>query len=192
MADAEIVSDLERVLAQIKARGHQTIEIDDLLRLVEGIKREKEAATQLILQGEEHGHQWDLEMVRSGINAGTNALKTSLLISGGSAAALLAFAGSAWSSLTEAGLATLASMLGWLAWAILSTGVASSVTYLCQYFFAERQPWHEKAGDICQWFASALVALSYVFVFIAYMKASELMMMFKVVKAIPLAYLGGP
>lgn len=192
MADAEIVTDLERVLAQIKARGHQTIEIDDLLRLVEEIKREKGVATQLILQGEEHGHQWDLEMVRSGINAGTNALKTSLLISGGSAAALLAFAGSAWSSLTEAGLATLASMLGWLAWAILSTGGASSVTYLSQYFFAERLPWHKKAGDNCQWFASALVALSYLFVFIAYLKASELMMMFKVVKAIPLAYLGAP
>ncbi len=192
MAEAEIVMGLERELAQRKARGHLAIEIEDLLRLMEEIKGQQGAATQQIFLENEHGHQWNLEMVRSGINAGANALKTSLLISGGSAAALLAFAGSAWSSLTEAGLATLAGMLGLLAWAIFSSGVASMVTYLCQYFFAQRLSWHEKAGDICQWFAAALVVLSYVFVFTAYLKASELMMMFKVVKAIPLAILGSP
>lgn len=186
MTDIEVITVIQKAIAERKAAGHQAIGVDDLQSFLEGIKGQRDAAVQQALQESDHGHQWNLEMVRSGISAGSNALKTCLLISGGSAAALLAFAGTAWSSLTEQGLATLASMLGWLAWAILATGVASSVTYLSQYFFAERLSWHELAGDICQWVASGLVGLSYIFVFIAYLQASGLMMMFKIVKVIPL------
>ncbi|OUM71644.1 hypothetical protein AUC60_22015 [Pseudomonas caspiana] len=125
-------------------------------------------------------------MVRSGIAAGSNALKTCLLISGGSAVALLAFAGSAWSALTQAGLTTLGQILTRLAIAILLTGGASCITYLCQYFFAERLAWHSRAGDICQWIASGLVVGAYGFVGWALMSAGDIMSMFKTVKVFPI------
>lgn len=139
------------------------------------------------LQAEEHNHQWGVEMVRSGIESGAQALKTCLLISGGSAAALLAFAGSAWSALKPEGMTALSQTMFYLGIAIFLTGMASSLAYLAQYFFAERLSWHNRAGDLFQWGACALVLAAYVLVFMAFMQAGDMLTMFKIVKSFPVS-----
>jgi hypothetical protein len=96
-----------------------------------------------------------------------------------------AFAGSAWSALKPEGIAALSQTMFYLSIAIFLTGIASSMAYLAQYFFAERLSWHKRAGGLCQWGACALVLAAYVLVFMAFMQAGDMLTMFKVVKLFP-------
>ncbi|MOA52150.1 hypothetical protein D3C78_1753950 [compost metagenome] len=63
-----------------------------------------------------------------------------MLIAGGSAAALLAFAGSACSGLKPEGIEALSHTLVYLGTAIFLTGLATAVTYLAQYFSPSAYP----------------------------------------------------
>lgn len=72
-----------------------------------------------------------------------------------------------------------------LGWALFATGIATAITYLAQYFFADRLEWHERAGDVCQWSAVSLVMASYVLILLAYLQAGKMLSMFNIVKAIP-------
>lgn len=82
-------------------------------------------------------HDWNLEMLRSVIQLGQGALRTCLLINGGAAVALLAFAGHIVSSETEVvPLAAVAKAMGAYVFGVLAGGLASAVTYLSQWFFA--------------------------------------------------------
>jgi hypothetical protein len=72
-----------------------------------------------------------------------------------------------------------------LGWAIFATGVATAITYLAQYFFAERLKWHERVGDVCQWSAVSLVFGAYVLILLAYLQAGKMFSMFNIVRAIP-------
>ena len=179
---------LQTELKASKAKGVATVNVDSLNSYLEQLKAhamQNAASPEAGLQDAEHLHQWGLEMVRSGLEAGTNALKTCFLVSGGSAAALLAFAGSAWSALKPEGLEALALTMALLGWAIFATGVATAITYLAQYFFAERLKWHERVGDVCQWSAVSLVFGAYVLILLAYLQAGKMFSMFNIVRAIP-------
>lgn len=179
---------LQAELSAGKEKGVGNVNVDSLNSYLERLKVHAEqnaTSPEAELQDAEHLHQWDLEMVKSGLEAGTNALKTCFLVSGGSAAALLAFAGSAWSALKPEGLEALASTMALLGWAVFFTGIATAITYLAQYFFAERLKWHERAGDVCQWSAVALVVLAYMLILLAYLQAGKMFSMFNIVRAIP-------
>lgn len=179
---------IKRALIERKNLGDTSVTIDSLESYLEHLKDSRYYDTpEQHLQTEEHTHQWNVEMVRSGVEAGGNALKTCLLISGGSAAALLAFASSAWSGLKAEGLEALGVTLAYLSIAILLTGAATATRYLSQYFFAERLSWHRRAGNYLQWFTCALVLAAYIFVSTAFLKASYMITMFKVVKFIPVS-----
>lgn len=179
----QTIETIKGALAERRQNGSTTVPIDLLEAYLDRLKQVGSLQSpELRLQAGEHSHQWGVEMVRSGIEAGTQALKTCLLISGGSAAALLAFAGSAWSALKPEGVAALSQTMLYLGIAIFLTGLASSITYLAQYFFAERLSWHNRAGDICQWSACALVLAAYILVLSAYLQAGEMLTMFKMVK----------
>jgi len=179
---------LQNDLKSNKEKGLTTVNVDTLDQYLEQLKShamQNVGSPETELQDAEHSHQWDIEMVRSGWEAGTNALKTCFLVSGGSAAALLAFAGSAWSALKPEGLEALALTMALLGWALFATGIATAITYLAQYFFADRLKWHERAGDVCQWSAVSLVMASYVLILLAYLQAGKMLSMFNIVPAIP-------
>ena len=181
---------LQKDLKNNREKGHTTISIDALDKHLEQLKRramENSCSPDTELQDAEHSHQWNIEMVRSGWEAGTNALKTCFLVSGGSAAALLAFAGSAWSALKPEGIEALALTMALLGWAVFATGIATAITYLAQYFFGERLAWHERAGDVCQWLAVVLVVGAYVLILLAYLQAGRMFSMFNIVRAIPIS-----
>lgn len=180
---------LQTDLKNNKEKGFTTVNVDALDKYLEQLKghaMQNASSPETELQDAEHSHQWDIEMVRSGWEASTNALKTCFLVSGGSAAALLAFAGSAWSALKPEGLEALALTMALLGWAVFATGIATALTYLAQYFFAERLKWHERAGDVCQWSAVSLVVAAYVLILIAYLQAGKMFSLFNIVKAIPI------
>lgn len=180
---------LQTDLKNTKEKGFMTVNVDALDKYPEQLKghaMQNASSPETELQDAEHSHQWDIEMVRSGWEASTNALKTCFLVSGGSAAALLAFAGSAWSALKPEGLEALALTMALLGWAVFATGIATALTYLAQYFFAERQKWHERAGDVCQWSAVSLVVVAYGLVLLAYLQAGKMFSLFNIVKAIPI------
>ncbi|WP_236238396.1 hypothetical protein [Pseudomonas faucium] len=187
MDSHQTIDVIQRALTERKDLGDKSVTIDSLEGFLEALKHTGQLQSpEQYLQSEEHTHQWGVEMVRSGIEAGSQALKTCLLISGGSAAALLAFAGSAWSALKPEGIEALSKTMMYLGIAILLTGLATAFTYLSQYFFAERKSWHERAGDCCQWTACGLVLGAYGLVFTAYLQASDMLTMFNVVKYFPI------
>lgn len=68
------------------------------------------------------------------VGGGYQRTEDVFLVSGGSAAALLAFAGSAWSALKPEGIEALALTMALLGWAVFATGIATAITYLAQYF----------------------------------------------------------
>ncbi len=177
----QVIEQIKKAVSARQSKGDEAVDLGVLTAFLDQLQHDAGTDAANALQQREHEHQWGVEMVRSGIDAGGQALKTCLLISGGSAAALLAFAGSAWSALTPAGLEMLGTILTRLAIALLLTGCATSLTYLCQYFFAERLSWHKQAGDIAQWFASGLVVAAYGFVGWAFLNAGSVMSMFKLV-----------
>ncbi len=186
MDSHQTIDVIQKALTERKGLGDTSVTIDSLEGFLEALKHSGQLQSpEQYLQSEEHTHQWGVEMVRSGIEAGANALKTCLLISGGSAAALLAFAGSAWSGLKPEGLEALSVTLIYLSIAIVLTGAATAFRYLSQYFFAERLPWHRRTGNYLQWLTCSLVLAAYIFVSLAFLKAGDMMTMFKVVKAIP-------
>jgi hypothetical protein len=85
-------------------------------------------------------HDRNMEMFRSTIQAGQNALRTCLLINGGAAVALLAFLGHVASG-EGAGasmpMVAVARALAFYVAGVLIGGLASGFTYLAQFFFSD-------------------------------------------------------
>ena len=103
-----------------------------------------EHASNLARYSAENAHQ--VEMFKSVILAGQNALKSVILINGGAAVAILAFVGSTWdkSANTNVGKKLLISMV-LFAFGVLAGGIASGLTYLAQRAYADEK--RRKLGD---------------------------------------------
>lgn len=84
-----------------------------------------------------------LEMFKSVILSGQNALRTGLLLNGGAAIAILAFIGNVANS-HECMLPDLAVALGWFSFGALFVGIAAFLTYATQRIYQKS----EKAEDI--------------------------------------------
>jgi hypothetical protein len=86
---------------------------------------------------EEHKniHAHGVEMFRSVIQAGQNALRSAFLMNGGASVALLAFVGHL-SSVAPKKVPMLAPSLATFVGGVLVAALASGVTYLSQWFYA--------------------------------------------------------
>ncbi|RBA25075.1 hypothetical protein [Herminiimonas fonticola] len=80
----------------------------------------------------QHLHAWNLEMLRSVIVAGQAALKSSLLINGAAAVALLAFIGNMVSSNKSSVVIGTAEALVFYVFGVLVAAVATGLTYFSQ------------------------------------------------------------
>ncbi|MBI1811646.1 MAG: hypothetical protein HY035_11570 [Nitrospirae bacterium] len=87
----------------------------------------------------------NIEMFRSVILTGQNALKTAFLMNGGATVALLAFLGKL-SDQHQDKIAIFASTMVIFVAGVLASTIASGATYLCQWFYAHSQPWKRIAG----------------------------------------------
>ncbi|TDX29081.1 hypothetical protein DFO67_108125 [Modicisalibacter xianhensis] len=150
MKSSEVVHVLRGSIAATKEKGVEQVSIADLEAYAERLEEVVEKTPENVAVGDaameayradltagisssQQQHEYNLEMLRSVITVGQFALKSSLLINGGAAVALLAFIGNIWkapgSGPSISLLAT--AMLHYVA-GVLSSAMASGATYFSQ------------------------------------------------------------
>lgn len=120
------------------------------------------AQLQLMVEREKSNHASDLEMFRTVIQSGQNAVKTALLMNGGASVALLAFVG----KLTEeqhSRIPAFTDALAIFVCGVFTIVVSSGVTYLSQWFYAETESWKQRIGLFFNIVAISLGLISYGF-----------------------------
>lgn len=120
------------------------------------------AELQLWIKKNEAAEASSLEMFRSVILAGQNALKTAFLMNGGATVVLLAFLGKL-SDQHQDKIATFASSLFIFVIGVFAISLASGFTYLSQAFFAGDKSWQQKTGFWLNIFTIVLGLSSYGF-----------------------------
>lgn len=107
---------------------------------------------------------FNLEMLRSTIMTGQTALRSSLLINGGAAVAVLAFLGNAWSKgIPHQVLVGASYGLSLFVWGVLAASTATGATYLSQAGFGNEFGKHSsRIGAWARVVAIVLVAVSYI------------------------------
>lgn len=155
------IEDLERLTGEIKS---QALESPEGVSATEASMEQYKAKLAALGSSLQHEHEKKLEMLRSVIITGQNALKAALLINGGAAVALLAFVGGVWSNPNAAPLRLgLAYGLSLFVWGVLAAACASGATYLSQAGFGgEFGPRSQSIGRATRWLAVASVVGSYV------------------------------
>lgn len=118
------------------------------------------AELQLWIKQNEAAQASSLEMFRTVILAGQNALKTAFLMNGGATVALLAFLGKL-SDQHQDKIAIFSSSLIVFVVGVLAITVASGSTYLSQWFYAGSESWKQKTGFWLNILAIALGLASY-------------------------------
>jgi len=129
---------------------------DNTLERIEHFK----AQLQITVEQEKSRHVADLEMFRSVIQSGQNAVKTSLLMNSGAAVALLAFIG----KLTEQRQVHIPLFAGALAvfvGGVFSIVVASGFTYLSQWTYTGSTRWSWRTGTVFNIISIVLGLCSY-------------------------------
>ncbi|RJX81591.1 hypothetical protein D3M70_08875 [Pseudomonas sp. LS-2] len=163
----EFASQLLETVKEIKSNKNESIQCDNLIQYLDNCVRTSpadlsqdqiehlKAQLQIMVEREKSNHASDLEMFRSVIQSGQNALKTALLMNGGASVALLAFIG----KLTEERQAHIPAFTNALAIFVLGVFcivVASGSTYLSQWLYADEPEWKERAGF---WFNALSILL---------------------------------
>lgn len=168
MNASQVVDEFSRQVDSAKRRGLTDVSIESLESYMSALREHIDTQAPLAAanidfqrQANEHAYQSEHEMFRSVIDSGHAALKGSLLIGGGSAAALLAFASAGWKSLTPDGLATLGLTVFLLACGVLLVGVAGGLTYLSQSYYHDGlgEPDGCRQGRIGDWLRIAACVL---------------------------------
>jgi len=169
----EFAIQLKEAIRSIKEKhGVDAIKCDNLLSYLDQIinspgtdidqtrLEQYKAELQLWVEQNKVQHAWDLEMFRSVILAGQNALKTAFLMNGGATVALLAFIGKL-SDQHQDKIAIFANSLLIFVTGVLLIVMASGGTYLSQWFYAK--PKCEKVGVVLNIFVVLLGLASYGF-----------------------------
>ena len=154
------IEDLERLTGEIES---QALESPEGVSASEASMERYKAKLAALGNSLQHEHEKELEMLRSVITTGQNALKAALLINGGAAVALLAFVGGVWNNPKAAPLRPeLAYGLSLFVWGVLAAACASGATYLSQAGFGGELGRRSQAiGEGARWLAIAFVVASY-------------------------------
>ncbi|SEC88897.1 hypothetical protein [Pseudomonas marginalis] len=197
MEPNEVIDALAVQVESAKSRGLKDVSIESLemymvaLReRVEKLSPLTEANNEFQRQANDHAFQDRQAMFRTVIDSGQAALKASLLVGGGAAAALLAFASSAWKSLKPEGLELLGLTIFVLAIGVLLVVLASGATYLSQGLYHDGlgKPHNckeDRAGDILRYISLTLVVSSYGLYALACWFIYKMMGSFSIVGFIP-------
>ncbi len=151
----EVVEEIRAALIQTKDQGHSTVSIEAMENYLTLIN--KDIGTDNHYQSLEHESSLatfkaendrniatasnqtkiSMEMFKSVITAGQAALKSSMIINGGGAVALLAFTGKIWSTTTSPEVASdLTTSIFIFSLGVLCAAFASGTTYFSQYSFS--------------------------------------------------------
>lgn len=155
----DFAQELRNIVDDLKTKGVESIRsenlikyLDEALRDLSTSERPSEATierykAELQKWVEEHKNiqAQGVEMFRSVIQAGQNALRTAFLMNGGASVALLAFVGHL-SSVAPEKVPALAPSLAVFVGGVLVAALASGVTYLSQWFYAGEPSSQKKIG----------------------------------------------
>jgi hypothetical protein len=141
------LTDLKKQYEAQRAAGKDSISLDDLIKHLE-----ENLATPLDSKYREYEtalHQTNLEMFKSVIEAGLNAIKSSMLLNGGASIAMLAFIGNLAETRPNS-IAILAPTLIPFALGTFCTVLTSSGRYLSQALYADEQTkWGDRFRNFC-------------------------------------------
>ncbi len=177
MKAAEVVQEVKKALANTKNAGEVSVSIDAMNNFMDQLEKraqivgefnqlehdrllksfEAENARNIAHSQNLNAHS--VEMFKSVIATGQAALKSSMVINGGAAAALLAFTGKIWSegSIVQVTNALTHSIL-WFCLGLLMASCAAGTTYLSQFAYSKN--W-DKVGGAVNVFTVLTVLASY-------------------------------
>lgn len=170
--DKPTIDELKYVVEKLKANGINEINLDYLLTYLSSIENDPQslktaqderykAELQKWIEEIKNVHAHSVEIFRSVIQAGQNALRTSFLMNGGASVAILAFIGHL-ATYSPNKVSIFSSVLSLFVVGVLVSTVASGVTYLSQWFYAANKTWSYKVGFVLNIFAIVLGLASYV------------------------------
>ncbi|MCE5232077.1 MAG: hypothetical protein ABFC67_07565 [Mizugakiibacter sp.] len=158
MSARAFAAQLRDTVVDLKAKGTLTIGCDTLIAYLDEVLKSPSAEitepdlaryrAELELWVERHrnSHSASLELFRSVIESGQNAIRSSFLLNGGAAVAVLAFIG----HLAEhepSKVSVFSESLLFFVIGVFTIAVTSGVTYLSQWLYAaEDGDWKERAG----------------------------------------------
>ncbi len=150
MSVKNFAAQMQGTIMQLKSNGTAAIYCDHIISYLQSVidspEVEPTAATieqykadmQSRIEYHKQLHESNLEMFRSVITAGQNAIKSSLLLNGGAAIAMLAFIANTARDNSQR-VSYLASSLEPFAYGALAIVVTSGLTYLAQVLFANEK-----------------------------------------------------
>lgn len=159
MSVKRFAAQLRELIEDIKSKGNKTINCDDLIVYLTEIENSPEleptsveierfkADLQNQVEANKRQHEQQLEMFRSVISAGQSAIKTSFLLNGGAAIALLAFIGHL-AQFAPLRVASFAACLLPFSLGVLLIAVTSGFTYLSQWLYTSLYPVARRTGFV--------------------------------------------
>ena len=153
----EFAEQLKSEAQNIASQGQDSIKIETLTsaleKFIQSNTEENEtvkiehlkAHLQSQVEIEKYNHSAELEMFKSVIQSGQNAIKTNLLINGGAAIALLAFIGKL-ADTNQSKIPLFAQSLTIFVIGALVTALGSALTYLTQLAYSEEKKWVKRFG----------------------------------------------
>jgi hypothetical protein len=190
MSTKLFASQMRAVIEEIKLKGTPAISCDNLIAYLNEIETSHEDDPSPVvmekykadlsnwISANNHAHESRLEMFRSVITAGQSSLKSSFLLNGGAALALLAFIG----HLTEINSPHVHQFICSLilfSFGVLTTSVTSGLTYLCQWLGASANLKAIKAANYVNIVAIIVGACAYGFFYGVFMWPTMLLERFE-------------
>lgn len=165
---------MRSIIEEMKLKGAVAIKCDNLIAYLKAIEElPKTELSQFDIEkykaelsnwGAAYNYALDsnLESFRSVITAGQNSIKTSFLLNGGAAIALLAFIGHL-TEIKSPQVHVFANGLIPFALGVLTTTITSGLTYLCQWLYASAHEQARKAAESVNILAIIVGAAAYLF-----------------------------
>ena len=159
MSVKQFAAQMKATIEDIKSKGTAAIYCDNIIAYLNEVQNSPEpeptlleierykADLQNLIEANKHQHEGNLEMFRSVITAGQGAIKSSFLLNGGAAVALLAFIAHL-SQFNADKVPELAACLLPFAFGVLAIAVTSGFTYLSQWLYASPRTGAKKAGFV--------------------------------------------
>lgn len=172
MSEKDFARSLKQTIVKMKSEGVDEIKIDNLIAYlneviespnseISQVELERYRADLLLWVEQNKGIQASqVEMFKSVISSGQNALRTSFMMNGGATVALLAFLGKLSeeheTKIPEFSLCLVIYVIG-----VLAITIASGSTYLSQWLYASNEKWQKATGFWLNMLAIVLGLTSY-------------------------------
>lgn len=157
MSIREFASDLKNEIQKLVDDGITEIKSENLVAYLDQVIESPEdgsnilalekyrADLQVWVEHHKRVHASDLEMFKSVISSGQNALRTAFLMNGGATVALLAFLGKL-SDAHQTKIPIFSDSLVMFVIGVLAVTMSSGATYLSQWFYHTSETWKQKTG----------------------------------------------